>query len=125
MSVEALYTTAHNAGMAAGMNHVPTPMMVGTAKSLFDNSIDESKPVYRVNSGVCGFAWVSIRPARGKLVNWLKKNGIGRKNNYEGGYQVSVFEFGQSMEQKEAYARAFAKVLRENGIDAYAGSRMD
>lgn len=125
MSVEALYTTAHNAGMEAGMNHSPVPMMVGTAKSLFDNSIDESKPVYRVNSGVCGFAWVSIRPARGKLVNWLKKNGIGRKNNYEGGYQISVFEFGQSMEQKEAYARAFAKVLRENGIDAYAGSRMD
>jgi hypothetical protein len=125
MSVEALYTTAHNAGMEAGMNHNPVPMMVGTAKSLFDNSIDDSKPVYRVNSGVCGFAWVSIRPARGKLVNWLKKNGIGRKNNYEGGYQISVFEFGQSMEQKEAYARAFAKVLRENGIDAYAGSRMD
>ena len=34
-------------------------------------------------------------------------------------------EFGQSVEQKEAYADAYADVLQKYGIKAYAGSRLD
>jgi hypothetical protein len=33
--------------------------------------------------------------------------------------------FTQSMDVKEAGSTAFAKVLRDNGIDAYMGSRAD
>jgi hypothetical protein len=36
-----------------------------------------------------------------------------------------VFDYNQSMELKEAYAHAYAKVLRDAGFNAYANSRMD
>ena len=44
---------------------------------------------------------------------------------FRSGLSVWVSEGGQSMERKEAYARAYADVLRAAGIEAYAGSRMD
>ena len=34
-------------------------------------------------------------------------------------------EGGQSIERKEAYAAAYAAVLKANGIDAYPNSRLD
>lgn len=42
-----------------------------------------------------------------------------------GGLQYWVSQGGQSMQRKEAFARAFASVLKANGIDAFADSRMD
>ena len=78
-----------------------------------------------MSDGVCGFAWVNIKPARGKFVKYLKDNNIGRKDSYYGGYTVWVRGFGQSLARKESYARAFADVLTTNGIKAYAMSRMD
>ena len=56
---------------------------------------------------------------RGKFVNWMKKNNIGRKDSYYGGWTVWVSDFGQSIARKENYARAFAKVLGDYGITAY------
>jgi hypothetical protein len=77
----------------------------------------------------CGFAWVNIRPARGEFVSYLKKNGIGRTDSYEGGYRLSSYEVcnfnGQNIDVKEAGCNAFVAVLRANGIKAYVGSRMD
>lgn len=108
-----LFAKAHKAGMQAGNDITPTPMtVVGGGRS------------YYVGEGVCGFAWVNIKPARGKFVQWLKANGKGHKSYY-GGYDVWVGEFGQSMTRKEAYGRAFAQVLVEAGINAYMMSRMD
>ena len=40
-------------------------------KAVDDYMKDKEEPMY------CGFANVSIHPARGKLVSWLKKFGIG------------------------------------------------
>jgi len=122
---EFIYTQAVQAGIQAGSDAVPTPMVVGTPTSILGSDIDFTKKTYFVPDGVCGFAWVKIRPNRGKFVAWLKSENIGRANSYEGGYDISVREFGQSLERKEAYAEAFAKVLRENGINAYACSRID
>lgn len=122
---EFIYTQAVQAGIQAGKDAVPTPMIVGTPTSILGSDIDFTKQTYFVADGVCGFAWVNIRPNRGKFVAWLKSENIGRANSYEGGYDISVREFGQSLERKEAYARAFAEVLRENGINAYACSRID
>lgn len=122
---EVIYNEAVQAGIQAGTNAKPTPMIVGTPTSFLGSDIDFTKQTYFVEGGVCGFAWVNISPARGKFVAFLKAQGIGRTNSYEGGYDISVREFGQSLERKEAYARAFADVLRENGIKAYACSRMD
>jgi hypothetical protein len=124
-SVDEIYREAYEAGIKAGNGVQVTPMIVGTETSPFSNIIDETKQTYFVEGGVCGFAWVKIRPARGKFVQFLKDKEIGSKDNYEGGYTIWCHEFGQSLTRKEAFVQAFAKVLREYGIDAYGQSRID
>jgi hypothetical protein len=119
-----LYEKARAAGLAALEATRPVPMIVGSAIGLSDK-IDYSKPTYYEEGGVCGFAWVTIAPGRGPFVTWCKKNGVRGHAGYYGGYEIWVSEGGQSMQRKEAYARAFANVLREAGINAYPGSRMD
>ena len=120
-----VYADAHAKGIAAGNGCTPTPMVVGTPTTPLGNDIDYSKDTHYVSDGVCGFAWVNIKPARGKFVKYLKDNNIGRKDSYYGGYTIWVRGFGQSLARKESYARAFADVLTTNGIKAYAMSRMD
>ena len=123
-----LHAAAHAAGMAAGTAKVPVPMVVGAAKGFVGesaNQIDYAQPTYYVASGVCGFAWVVVENGRSGYVRWLKKNVRNSHKNYYGGWAVWVNEFGQSMEQKEAYADAYAKVLKQAGIEASVGSRMD
>lgn len=124
-----LYRKAQQAGQQAADAITPQPMVVGTATSLFGNDIDRTKPVYVVRGGVCGFAWVVIKPATGGFVRWLKAQNIGYKNYY-GGWAVSANprtapDLAQSMEIKRAYAYAFAQVLKEAGLKAYVESRMD
>ncbi len=121
---EKLLERAHLMGMDAGRSVGVTPMVVGTPTTLFGSEIDYSKKTYFVEGGVCGFAGVVIKPARGKFVSYLKSIGIGNKHYY-GGYYVSVHEFGQSLTRKEAYADAYAKVLGEAGMSCYVDSRMD
>lgn len=124
MNCEQIYTEAHIAGCNAVANLKVRPMIVSQRA----NALDDSSAVvrqYYVEDGVCGFAWVKIRPARGKFVKWLKDNKIGRANSYEGGYDISISDYNQSMQKKEVYADAFAKVLVEKGIKAYGQSRMD
>jgi hypothetical protein len=81
----------------------------------------------------CGFAWVTVKPARGSFVTWCKAKGLGSKA-YGGGWQFWSSEVvnemwtanqGQCMELKYAACRAFAEVLKANGLDAYADQRMD
>lgn len=77
----------------------------------------------------CGFAWINIKPARGPFVKFLKEKGIGRTDSYLGGYSLSSYDCcafnGQNMDIKEAGVKAFADVLRQNGISANVYSRMD
>jgi len=77
-----------------------------------------------VMDGACGFAWVTVKPANSQVGRRLRERKIGDKG-YEGGVTIWVFQFNQSMARKEAYARAYAKVLVDAGITAYVGSRMD
>lgn len=123
MNFQAIYDEAHAAGMAAGNAACPAPMVVGDAKSLFSNEIDYSKPTYYVADGVCGFAWVHL-DGRAPFAKWAKENNLGHKG-YPKGFDIWCGEFGQSMQRKEAYAGAFARVLKAHGIDAYMQSRMD
>ena len=120
-----VYAEAHALGIAAGNACSPTPMVVGTPTTPLGDDIDYSKDTYYVSDGVCGFAWVNIKPARGGFVKFLKDNKIGRKDSYYGGWTIWVSGFGQSVDRKSAYARAFAKVLGDNGITAYNMSRLD
>lgn len=128
-----IFTEASEAARAAWEAATPRPIIVGESKALFgpdSNSIDYTKPTYYVADGVCGFAWVRIRPARGPMVTWLKKQGIGHKG-YRGGWEVSSYEFGgvgrssQSYERAYAAARAAAKVFEFYGITAHADGRLD
>ena len=117
-----IYLKADAAGKKAAEEVAVPKFIVGDAIGL-SNQIDYSRPTY-VLEGLCGFAWIDIHPARGAFVNYLKSWDIGSKG-YRGGWQIWVSGFGQSIDRKSAYAGAFAGVLREYGITAYAGSRLD
>lgn len=125
MQPSEIHLLAHKAGQLAAEKTKPTPMVVGEETSLFSNKIDYSKPTYYVADGPCGFAWVNIKPAHSKFAKYLRENDLAHKNHYYGGICLWVSQYGQSMQLKEAYAYAYARVLREHGISAYAGSRMD
>ena len=123
MNYQAIYQEANDAGLAAGVACVPHPMIVSQHANMMDDKSAVTKQWY-VSSGVCGFAWIVVRPGNCGFAKWLKANGKAH-THHAGGVAVWVSEFGQSMEQKEAYARAFAKVVEKHGIKACADSRMD
>ncbi len=106
------------------------------AKAFAQSEIDSAyggkpEPMY------AGFASVVIKPARGPFVAYLKSQGIGDVRDWGGGgYQVSSNEiisrwpaagpqYRQSMDIKEGAAAAYAKVLKEAGLNAYMTSRAD
>lgn len=108
-----LLADAHKAGVLAGKECKPTPMnVIGNGQR------------WRVDDGVCGFAWVHIVQGQRKFINFLKAQKVGH-SSYVGGWDISCGEFGQSMERKEAYCRAYANVLRDGGIRCYPQSRLD
>jgi len=77
----------------------------------------------------CGFANVYIFPARGKFITVLKRRGIG-KTLQGRGYLIGASELhdvpqSQSITVHANAAEAFAKVVCEHGVAAYAGARMD
>lgn len=75
----------------------------------------------------CGFAWVTIKPARGPYVAYLKSIKEGSKG-YAGGWEIwnPSGNNTQCMDAKMAGARAYAaEVVRLGGPNMYVGSRMD
>lgn len=108
-----LYARAHAAGQAAVEEITPTPMVV-----------TDGHRQWHIADGMCGFAWITVRPGNSPFANWLKKNGHARPA-YGGGVQIWVSDYNQSIERKYAYAQAFAEVLVKAGVKAYAGSRLD
>jgi len=102
------------AGAAAGAAIVPNPMVVTSG------STGEK---WFVADGVCGFGWVSF-PGNTAFGRWAKKNGHAR-SHYPSGLSIWSKLMTQSMARNEAWAYAVAEVLRENGIAASAGSRID
>ena len=75
----------------------------------------------------CGFAWVNIYKIKGntKLGRAMKQAGYTK--DYTGAYQIynPAGYGGQSMDVKEAGARAAALVFEQYGFKAYMGSRAD
>lgn len=119
-----LLNAAHVAGQAAVESAKIQPMIVQERAC----ALDDGSPVvqeWNVPDGPCGFAWVQIKPSRGGIASYMKKNHVGRYSEWERAHVVSISSYGQSMQKKAAYASAYAKVLREAGIDAYSRSRMD
>lgn len=105
---------AYQAGIEAGKNAAPIPMYV----------VENGIPIDRIDDGACGFAWITVRPANSSFAIWAKKQGLMRPM-YGGGVTYWVSQFGQSVDRKSAFAAAYAKVLREHGIKAQAGDRLD
>lgn len=109
-----LYDNANKAGQEAANALIPRGMVVS------GGGIHEF-----VADGVCGFAWVNIKPGNCAFSNWLKKNNLARSDSYEGGVCIWISDYNQSMQKKEAHAGAFAKVIREAGFRCYSASRLD
>lgn len=120
-----LWEAAEAKAFAAGDAAVPTPMVVGEPTTFLGSDVDFSKKTYFVSEGVCGFAWVKVTPGTSSFARWLVKTGKSRGRAYGGGVDIWISHYGQSMQRKEAFARAMADAFREAGITAYAQSRMD
>lgn len=62
----------------------------------------------------CGFAWVKIRPARGRFVEMCKQQDIGRTDDFEGGFVIynPSHNSTQWMDAKEVGAAAFVAVVK-------------
>ena len=96
-------------------------------KAVDDFVAKHGEPMY------CGFANVSIHPARGRFVSFMKKADVGSKG-YGGGYRISYYDImplghqyrsTQSLDIKEVATEAFRDELRKFGMTAYADSRAD
>lgn len=131
-AMKALHARAAEAGSLAWRAARPTPMAViqpnDPVASLLGDDSAGGEVIDVVMDGVCGFAWVTVRPGTSRFARWLVKEGIGSPDSYRGG--VSVREYGgdrysQSYTRKMAAAEAYAAVLREAGIKAYADGRLD
>lgn len=112
-----IYEKAQTAGREAGEAVSPIPMIV---------SGYEDQPVV---DGVCGFAWVNIRPGNSSFARWLKKENLARTDSYNGGVTIWISAWGQSYERKMAHAEALAESLKSNpllaGAKIYASGRLD
>jgi hypothetical protein len=137
-AMKALLARAREAGEKAFADAIPVPMVVYTPKNVMasltggdDGGPDPSEPVYNVSEGVCGTAWVNIKPGGSRFARWLVKEGYGRADSYRGGVNLSPglvcgdrVRYSQSLTRQEAAASAMAEVLREAGIKAYSESWM-
>lgn len=120
---QALWDRAIRAGAEAGDACVPTPMIVAEHA----NMLDDSSPIvkaYHVPSGVCGFAGVNVIPGNSSFARWAVKH-AGFRKAYRGGVTWNVSAYGQSYDQKTAFAQAAAEVLRQAGLKAYVDARLD
>ena len=96
-------------------------------KAVDDFVAKHGEPMY------CGFANVSVHPARGRFVSFMKKAGIG-SNGYRGGWRISYYDImpknhpylhTQSMSIREIACDAFRDELVKYGLTVYSESRAD
>lgn len=112
INAQTIHELAHAAGHKAAMNSVPTPMHV------YGQGTNEI-----VNDGVCGFASVHFK-GNTSFGRQMLKLDLASKSCM-GGLYIWVSDYRQSMTRKQAYASAYAAVVREHGVDAWTESRMD
>lgn len=102
------YAEAETAGIEAA-NHANIVPMVVSGMDANGNSM-----AWKVNGGVCGYAYVTLRPATTSFARWLVKE-HGWRKAYEGGISLMVSDYNQSMGRKAAHAEAMAKSLKGKG----------
>lgn len=128
-----VFQYAQRAGKSALEKCVPKPMVVQEVG--LDDQPYEGSQTWIVEDGVCGFAWVTVYAVDGQkihrgrkifypFIDVLRQAGF-KWDSYEKNFKLWVTAGNQSMTKKEAFGEAYVKVLNENGIEAYMGSRMD
>lgn len=119
-----IWDAAVAAGIKAGKDAIPAPMIVTEHESALDDSSPARNQWY-VAEGACGFAWVQIKPGTSTFAKWLKKMDYAHRDSYYGGVSIWIADHGQSMARKEAHASAMARVFKEAGFNSHSMSRMD
>jgi hypothetical protein len=109
-----LYRKADEAGKAAVKNLKVNPMYVQC-----------DSVTYKIDDGLCGFAWIIVKPANCAFAKWLRKEGLAEKRYNEPGVSIWVGDYNQSHAKKREYAKVFAETLQQEGINASFGSRLD
>lgn len=102
---EAIFDLAKQAGELAAEECVPTPMKISGGELIMD--------------GQCGDAYVVVPDARKGFARWLKTSSHGDRQ--PGSVYFYARTEGQSVDRAVAYAEAFARVLRRNGIECEVG----
>jgi len=115
---EKLYQVANARGLKASIEVKTSPV------SLSDGNI--------MPDGLCGFAWVLLPDGRKGFARWIIKNELGNTRGGGGVWISSKVDrkslptaSSQSMDRNEAYAVAFSKVLKANGVDSFTESSLD
>lgn len=128
---QALWSKALAAGQKAFEDAKPTPMVVTQhANPLDDNSAIEQ--AWYVGEGVCGMAWITIRPGNSSFAHWAKKH-VGARKAYYGGLEIyePIGRSSQSYDRKTAGVGAMVEILKEGlkeldpKVRIYMGSRLD
>ena len=63
--------------------------------------------------GLCGFAWIIVKPGTSSFARWLVKTDRGSSDRYYGGVHIGITEYGQFLGQNEEYANSFARELQK------------
>lgn len=105
----AIHEMAHTNGMKHSEKKTPTPMLLEGGRAIWE--------------GACGFGWVSLPNARVPFAKWALKEGIGFATRP--GVHISSKLKTQSVQKNFAYAVGYAQVLKANGIECRAESRLD
>jgi len=111
---EELFSTAWQMGENAANSCVPRPMLVTDSQGTLVDYVPE---------GMCGFGWVTVS-GNTSFGKWLAKHKKARKG-YPKGIELPIHAYEQSYERKSAHARAMADYLLSQGIECWAGSRLD
>jgi len=111
--------TIHETGTVAAKKAVSDYLAEWTAKT---GGNQYGEPMY------CGFAWVEVEVTRTNSKQAKELASVGFKKSYLP-KTLQLWDpanhCGQSMDCKEQGAKAYANVLQQNGIAAYASSRAD
>ena len=103
--------------------------LVDTAKAKAYEAADAHENKYYPEGGwgACGFAWVNIWGIKGNTKAGRAMKAAGITKDYSGAYSIwnpSKYPT-QNVSTLEAGAQAAAKVFKDAGFTAYAGSRLD
>lgn len=127
---------AEQAAVKAANGAQPEGMIVFEADGLSNRPKPDAR-AYFVSGGVCGFAWVNVKPGNGRIARALKQLGGNSRvancsaDSYYGGVTAWMFVGGQSHARKCEAAAAYARVIEAFAAEAgenirvWVGDRLD